>query len=93
MCLSIPSKVVKLEEDNNAVVDTMGVTRRVSLDMLDGETKLGDYLLIHVGFAIGRIDEDDAIASLAVYQEILEKMDEEDRRQAILDDDACENRV
>ncbi len=93
MCLSIPSKVVKLEEDNNAVVDTMGVTRRVSLDMLDGETKLGDYLLIHVGFAIGRIDEDDAIASLAVYQEILEKMDEEDRRQAILDDDACENRA
>ena len=93
MCLSIPSKVVKLEEDNNAVVDTMGVTRRVSLDMLDGETKLGDYLLIHVGFAIGRIDEDDAIASLAVHQEILEKMDEEDRRQAILDDDACENRA
>lgn len=93
MCLSIPSKVVKLEEDNNAVVDTMGVTRRVSLDMLDGETKLGDYLLIHVGFAIGRIDEDDAIASLAVYQEILEKMDEEDRQQAILDDDACENRA
>jgi hydrogenase expression/formation protein HypC len=33
MCLSIPSKVVKLEEDNMVVVDTMGVTRRVSLDM------------------------------------------------------------
>jgi hydrogenase expression/formation protein HypC len=92
MCLSIPSKVVKLEEDNMVVVDTMGVTRRVSLDMLDGETKLGDYLLIHVGFAIGRIDEEDALASLAVYQEILEKLDEEERKERILADDACENR-
>ncbi len=83
MCLSIPSKVVELKEDNIALVDTMGVQREVSLDLLPEEINLGDYLLIHIGFAINKIDEEDALASISVFREILDKMDENDRLEAI----------
>lgn len=93
MCLSIPSKITKIDEKNNiATVDTMGVERQASLDLIDQEVKVGDYVLIHIGFAMNKIDEKDALASLEVYKEIIEKMEEDDRRQAILEDDACPNR-
>ncbi len=94
MCLSIPSKVVKLDlERNVAVVDTMGVTREAGLELMeDGDVKIGDYVLLHIGFIMNKIDEEDALESLKVYTEILEKMDEEERRQAIDDGDNCENR-
>ena len=94
MCLSIPSKVTHIDEENNiATVDTMGVERKASLDLIDQPVVVGDYVLIHIGFAMNKIDEEDALASLDVYREIIEKMEEEDRRRAILEDDACENRA
>jgi len=80
MCLSIPSKITKIDSSSNiATVDTMGVFRDVSLDLLDEPVKIGDYLLIHIGFAMNRIDEADALESLKIYNEILAKMDEEER--------------
>ncbi len=94
MCLSIPSKVTHIDEENNlATVDTMGVERRASLDLIDQPVTIGDYVLIHIGFAMNKIDEKDALESLEVYKDIIEKMEEEDRRQAILDDDNCPNRA
>ena len=76
MCLSIPSKVTAIETESNiATVDTMGVERKVSLDLLGDPVAIGDYVLIHVGFAMNKIDEEDALESLKVYQEILEQMD------------------
>ncbi|MEJ2468250.1 MAG: HypC/HybG/HupF family hydrogenase formation chaperone [Campylobacterales bacterium] len=94
MCLSIPSKVVSIDkEKNSAVVDTMGVKREVGLDLMEeGSVNLDDYVLIHVGFVMNRIDEEDALESLKVYREILEKMDEDERRQTVLEGDNCENR-
>jgi len=94
MCLSIPSKVVEIEEETNmATVDTMGVQRQASLDLMDeGAIKLGDYVLIHIGFVMNKIDEEDALLSIETYKEILEAMDKEERERAILDDDYCENR-
>ncbi len=91
MCLSIPSKVVKIDKETNvATVDTMGVRRDASLDlMLEDEVKIGDYVLLHIGFIMNKIDEADALASIETYKEILEIMEEEDRRQAILEDDEC----
>ncbi|MDR0665470.1 MAG: HypC/HybG/HupF family hydrogenase formation chaperone [Helicobacteraceae bacterium] len=74
MCLSIPSKVIEIDEANNALVDTMGVKRKVSLDLAGEPVALGDYVLIHVGFAMGKIDEKDALESLAIFKEIAEKM-------------------
>lgn len=89
MCLSIPSKVVKIDtERNTAVVDTMGVTREAGLDLIEeGTLKLGDYVLIHIGFVMNKIDEEDALESLKVYKEILEKLDEEDRKNMVLEDE------
>ncbi len=76
MCLSIPSKVTEIDEHNNAVVDTMGVQRRVSLDLISEPVKVGEYVLIHVGYAMSKIDEEDAMESLKVYRELIEKMEE-----------------
>lgn len=92
MCLSIPSKVVEIDENNMATVDTMGIKRQVSLDLMGDPVAIGDYLLIHVGFAMNRIDEADALESLKVYREILELMDEEERQKALLEDDNCPQR-
>jgi len=89
MCLSIPSKVVKIDtERNTAVVDTMGVSREAGLDLIEeGSLKLGDYVLIHIGFVMNKIDEEDALESLKVYKEILDKLDEQDRKTMFLEDE------
>ena len=94
MCLSIPSKVVKVSEDKTmCTVDTMGVQRDANLMMMgEDDVQVGDYVLLHIGFIMNKIDEDEALASIETYREILELMDEEERKQAILDDDNCENR-
>jgi hydrogenase expression/formation protein HypC len=80
MCLAIPSKVVEInQEENIAVVDTFGTKRQASLNMMEeGEVQVGDYVLIHIGFVMEKIDEEYAKESLKTYQEILEKMDEEE---------------
>lgn len=94
MCLSIPSKVVKIDKEKNvAVVDTMGVTREAGLELMEEEdVKIGDYVLLHIGFIMNKIDEADALESLQVYKDILEKLDEQDRRELVEKDDNCANR-
>ena len=94
MCLSIPSKIVKIDKEMNvATVDTMGVKRDASLDLVSEEDlKIGDYVLLHIGFVMNKIDEADALDSLELYKEIIEAMEEEDRQLAILEDDECPNR-
>ncbi|MDR1451652.1 MAG: HypC/HybG/HupF family hydrogenase formation chaperone [Helicobacteraceae bacterium] len=74
MCLSIPSKIIEIDEANNALVDTMGVKRRVSLDLVGEPVQTGDYVLIHVGFAMGKINEKEALESLKIFKEIAAKM-------------------
>ncbi len=91
MCLSIPSKVVSIDKEKaTAVVDTMGVQREVGIDFIEDEVKLGDYVLIHIGFAMNIISEEEALASIETYREILELMDAEERERAIRDADRCE---
>jgi len=94
MCLSIPSKVVKVSDDKTmCTVDTMGVQRDANLMMMeDDDVNVGDYVLLHIGFVMNKIDETEALASIDTYKEILELMDEEDRKRAILEDDECEAR-
>ena len=75
MCLSIPSKVIEIDENNVATVETLGVTRKVSLDLISEEVKVGEYVLIHVGYAMQKIDTQCALESLEVYQKIAEDMD------------------
>ena len=94
MCLSIPSKVVKVSDDKTmCTVDTMGVKRDANLMMMeDDDVKVGDYVLLHIGFVMNKIDETEALASIEIYKEILEHMNEQDRQAAILEDDECPNR-
>ena len=70
---------------NSCIVDTMGVERSASLDLIDQDVVIGDYVLIHIGFAMNKIDEEDALESLKVYKEIIDKMDELDKQQAIIE--------
>lgn len=79
MCLSIPAKVEKIEGEM-ATVSVGGATYKASLQMLD-DVKEGDYILMHTGFAIQKIDEDEAAESLKAFQEFSElnkQMDEEE---------------
>ncbi len=91
MCLSIPSKVVEInKEEEICKVDTFGVIREASLMMMaEDEVQVGDYVLIHIGFVMNKIDEESALASLETYREILEKMDEEERQRTIIEGDNC----
>ncbi len=79
MCLSIPSKVVEIDQETNiATVDTMGVQRKASLDLVGDDVQIGDYVLLHIGFIMEKIDEEYAKESIKLYQEIIDKMDDED---------------
>ncbi|CEO38951.1 HypC/HybG/HupF family hydrogenase formation chaperone [Photobacterium kishitanii] len=73
MCLSIPSQVVEVHEDNTVTVDTMGVKRRVSCHLLMDELVVGEYVLIHIGFVMSRINDKDAQESLEMYQFIMDE--------------------
>ncbi|MEA1956528.1 MAG: HypC/HybG/HupF family hydrogenase formation chaperone [Campylobacterota bacterium] len=93
MCLSIPSKITKIDkEKNSAIVDTMGVSREASLDLMqDGSLEVGDFVLIHIGFIMNKIDEVDALSSLEAYQEVLAILDEEELVKSIEESDNCPN--
>ncbi len=74
MCLAIPSKVIEIKDNSTAVVDTMGSKRLVSTMLLEERVNVGEYLLIHVGYAMQKIDEKEAMESLGLFKEIENKM-------------------
>lgn len=76
MCLSIPSKVIEIDENNFATVETLGVKRGVSLDLIGEPVKVGEYVLIHVGFAMEKIDTKAALESLEFYKKIAKEMND-----------------
>lgn len=69
MCLAIPSKIVKIE-NNIGTIDVDGVKRTASLLLLE-DAKVGDYVIVHAGFAIHKIDEQVAMESLKILRETL----------------------
>lgn len=76
MCLAVPGKVIEIE-DLLATVDISGVTRKISL-MLLPETKVGEFVLVHAGFAIQAIDEEEVKKTLELFKE-LEQYTEHDK--------------
>ncbi len=73
MCLAIPGKIVEMVDIENhiAKVDVGGVRRNINVGMLDeGQARIGDYVLIHVGFAMSKIDEKEAEETLRLLKEI-----------------------
>jgi hydrogenase expression/formation protein HypC len=79
MCLAIPSKIVEILDNNIAIVDTMGVRRKASLELLNPKPKIGDYVLLHVGFAIEILSKEDALESLKLFEEVMRNEDEFER--------------
>ena len=71
MCLAVPAKILEITPDQLATVDFGGVQRIISVQLLP-EARVGDYVLIHTGFAIGLIDEAEAKATLALLREMEE---------------------
>jgi hydrogenase expression/formation protein HypC len=67
MCLAIPSKIVKIE-DNVATIDVDGVQREASLLLIENP-EIGDYVIVHAGFAINKLNEEDAKESLKLLRE------------------------
>ncbi len=82
MCLAIPGQVLKIVDEPNrlAKVDVAGVVRNVNVGLLDSDgqaTRAGDWVLIHVGFAMSKVDEDEAQATLRLLQQMGDAYEQE----------------
>lgn len=86
MCLAIPGQVVELVPDTDeqlAVIDVVGVKRKINIGLLErGALGPGDWVLIHVGFAMSKVDEREAAEALAVLEMMGQAFDEELRAVA-----------
>ncbi len=71
MCLAVPMKIVSIDCDM-AIAEVDGVRREASLMTLDDDVAVGDYVLIHAGFAISRLNEEEAQETIALMRECLE---------------------
>jgi hydrogenase expression/formation protein HypC len=92
VCLAIPGQVIELVDETNrlARVDIAGVRRNVSialLDGVDGGAKPGDWVLIHVGFALSRVDEEEARATLGLLRQMGDAYEQElaDLRASVIE--------
>jgi len=74
MCLAIPAEVVTVE-GNTGTVDFGGLLLEINLELVE-DVKPGDYVLIHVGFAIEKLSKEDALETLAIFKE-LEALEQE----------------
>ncbi|NWF60394.1 MAG: HypC/HybG/HupF family hydrogenase formation chaperone [Fischerella sp.] len=81
MCLGIPGQIIEITDTNNklAIVNVAGVKRQVNIaciidDQHPPESCVGDWVLVHVGFAMNRINEKEAVETLQLLQEIAEVM-------------------
>jgi len=74
MCLAIPSKIVEIE-NNIATLDVDGVKRKASLLLLE-DPKIGEYVIVHAGFALHKIDESAAMETLKILREAAAKVEQ-----------------
>lgn len=69
MCLAIPAQVVELRDGDNAVVDLAGVRKEISLSLVENVV-VGDYVIVHVGYALNKLDPEEAAKTLALFAEL-----------------------
>ncbi|EXI85456.1 MAG: Hydrogenase isoenzymes formation protein HypC [Candidatus Accumulibacter sp. BA-94] len=69
MCLALPCRVVELLPGEQAMVDIAGVGKQISLALVD-DVAVGDYVIVHVGYALTRLDRDEAEKTLALFAEL-----------------------
>lgn len=72
MCLAIPGKVITIE-GKEGTVDFGGVIQKVRIDLIS-DLKVGDYVIVHTGFAIEKLEEEDALETLKLWKELSQYM-------------------
>jgi hydrogenase expression/formation protein HypC len=71
MCLAVPGRILSIDEDQVANVDFGGIERPVNVSLVD--VQVGDYVIVHAGYAIQVLAEEDALRSLEMFRQILEE--------------------
>ena len=79
MCLAIPSKITKIE-NNMATIDVQGVQREASLMLLE-DARVGDYVIVHAGFAISKLDQAAAQETLDLLREAIDAVDKSESKR------------
>ena len=74
MCLAVPLKLIELD-GKNAVGEAMGMKRRVRVDFIDNP-QLGEYVMVHAGFAIERLSEEQAMEDIQAWEEVQDALSE-----------------
>lgn len=74
MCVGVPMQVISIDGDN-IVAETDGVRRQASLMILGDEVQVGDFLIIHAGFAISKLDEEEARETIRMMKEVFSEED------------------
>lgn len=69
MCLAVPVRIEELTSPGNAIVELDGVRKEISLALVD-DAAVGDYVIVHVGFALQKLDQEEAEKTLALFAEI-----------------------
>ncbi len=69
MCLAIPARIEEMTTPGNAIVDLGGVRKEISLALLD-DAAIGDYVIVHVGYALQKLDREEAERTLEMFAEI-----------------------
>ncbi len=69
MCLALPARLVERLEGDQAIVDLGGIRKPISVALVP-EARVGDYVIVHVGHALGVLDEEEALATLALFAEL-----------------------
>lgn len=69
MCLALPCRVVELLPDEQAIIEVSGMRKEVSLALVDG-VAVGDFVIVHVGYALTRLDAEEAEKTLALFAEL-----------------------
>ncbi|MEN8153938.1 MAG: HypC/HybG/HupF family hydrogenase formation chaperone [Acidobacteriota bacterium] len=80
MCLAFPAKIIELD-GLNAVVEYHNVKRDIRVDLV-GDCNIGEYVLVHAGFAINKLDEEAAKETMETWDELIRVMEEEDNKNS-----------
>ena len=79
MCIAAPAQIVKIDREANVLYADFGGARQAAKMDLLPDVEIGEYVLIHAGYAIEKLSEQAALESLDAWDELLEVLDEEDR--------------
>jgi hydrogenase expression/formation protein HypC len=75
MCLAIPALVIERLDADEAIIDAGGIQKRVSLALVP-DAAVGDYVIVHAGYAISQLDPEEALRTLALFAEMQREMPE-----------------